>query len=129
MPHETTRDDLAALIDRLPDARVVALGDVMLDRFVEGAVGRISPEAPIPVLRVERERAMLGGAANVLANLAALGCRTAFVAVVGDDSAGAELAGLFGTAVPGAGVTVVVEPGRTTPVKTRFVAGGQQLMV
>jgi D-beta-D-heptose 7-phosphate kinase/D-beta-D-heptose 1-phosphate adenosyltransferase len=74
MPHDTNHhDDLAALIDRLPEARVVALGDVMLDRFVEGAVGRISPEAPVPVLRVERERAMLGGAGNVLANLAALG--------------------------------------------------------
>jgi D-beta-D-heptose 7-phosphate kinase / D-beta-D-heptose 1-phosphate adenosyltransferase len=128
MPHDANHDDLAALIDRLPDARVVTLGDVMLDRSVEGSVGRISPEAPIPVLRVENERATLGGAANVLANLAALGTRAAFVAVVGDDPAGAELAGLFGTAVPGAEVTVIVEPGRTTPVKTRFVGGGQQLL-
>ncbi|HET6522291.1 MAG TPA: D-glycero-beta-D-manno-heptose 1-phosphate adenylyltransferase [Geminicoccaceae bacterium] len=126
MPHEADHG-LATLIERLADARVVALGDVMLDRFVEGAVGRISPEAPIPVLRVERERAMLGGAANVLANLAALGVRTGFVAVVGDDRAGAELAELF-RAVPGADATVIVEPGRTTPVKTRFVAGGQQLL-
>ena len=71
MPYEANHDDLGALIDRLPDARVVALGDVMLDRFVEGTVGRISPEAPIPVLGVERVRARLGGAGTLLATLAA----------------------------------------------------------
>ena len=85
------RRELAGLVAALSEARVVGVGDVMLDRYVEGGVGRISPEAPIPVLRVEAERAMPGGAGNVLANLAALGARTGFVSVVGDDVAGAEL--------------------------------------
>ena len=89
-----TRSDLAAAIERLKDAHVLCVGDVMLDRYVYGAVERISPEAPIPVLRMEREAAMLGGAGNVVRNLSALGAHVAFASVVGNDQAGREISAL-----------------------------------
>jgi D-beta-D-heptose 7-phosphate kinase/D-beta-D-heptose 1-phosphate adenosyltransferase len=117
--------DFASLASGLDRARLLVVGDAMLDRFVAGAVERISPEAPIPVLRVERRAEMPGGAGNVVANLLALGARVAFVAVVGDDDAGRVLAGLQQDRLDGA---LVVEAGRPTTIKTRFVAGTQQLL-
>lgn len=123
----TTRSDLAAVVERLKDARVLCVGDVMLDRYVYGAVERISPEAPIPVLRVEREAAMLGGAGNVVRNLSALGAHVTFVSVVGNDPAGREISGLV-TADERHEPYLSVERGRMTTIKTRYVAGGQQLL-
>ena len=73
------------------ERNVVVYGDVMLDEFVWGDVTRISPEAPVPVVDIRRESVHLGGAANVLANLMALGARASVVGVVGDDRAGAQL--------------------------------------
>ncbi len=99
----------------------------MLDRFVYGEVERISPEAPIPVLRVRRENAMLGGAGNVVRNLVALGARPHFMAAVGDDHAGRELAGLIGEQ-KGVDPVLIVEPGRETTIKMRFLAASQQLL-
>ncbi len=121
------RSSLAALLARLQGARVTCIGDAMLDRYVYGQVERVSPEAPIPVLRVEREQAMLGGAGNVVRNLAALSVKTRFVAVVGDDAAGSEIARLV-AALDGVEAGLVVEPGRRTTIKTRFIAGAQQLL-
>ena len=80
----------------LARCRVLVVGDAMLDRYVYGTVKRISPEAPVPVLAVEREVAMPGGAGNVVRNLTALGAAVAFVSVVGDDQAGSDLTGLIG---------------------------------
>src|SRR6516162_8547707 len=88
--------DLAGAIRRLPRASVLIIGDAMLDRYIYGEVARISPEAPVPVLNVQRELAVPGGAGNVVRNLGALGAAVAFIAVVGDDPAGAELTGLIG---------------------------------
>src|SRR5947199_4126232 len=79
------------LIARFPEQRVLVVGDVMLDRFIVGRVTRISPEAPVPVVRFESEHVRAGGAANVAQNIAALGGRVALVGVVGADPAGAEL--------------------------------------
>lgn len=121
------RSTLAGLVARLAGARVVCVGDAMLDRFVLGAVERVSPEAPIPVLRVQREHAMLGGAGNVVRNLAALGARARFVGVIGDDAAGAEVMTQL-TEQPGAEPSLVISPGRRTTIKERFVAGMQQLL-
>src|ERR1700761_5614790 len=87
--------ELAVLVRRFADARVLVLGDVMLDRYVSGSAGRLSPEAPIPVLRPTARRATLGGAANVALNVASLGGQVSLVGVVGDDSDGAELAELM----------------------------------
>src|SRR5262249_58624787 len=111
----------------VPATRVVCLGDVMLDHYVYGGVERVSPEAPIPVLRVERETRTLGGAGNVLRNLQALGLSPCFISVVGNDAAGREVSRL--AAGPnGAEVHLLQESGRTTTIKTRYVAGTQQLL-
>ncbi|MFD2234583.1 D-glycero-beta-D-manno-heptose-7-phosphate kinase [Phaeospirillum tilakii] len=118
---------LADRVDRLQGVSVLCVGDVMLDRFVYGSVDRISPEAPIPVLRIERETAMLGGAGNVVRNLVALGARPGFVAAVGDDPAGAEIGRLV-AAHAGIDAGLVVEAGRQTTIKTRFFASNQQLL-
>src|SRR2546430_11037257 len=84
-------DSLRALVGRFHGRRVAVLGDVMLDRYLWGHVDRISPEAPVPVVEVERETVSLGGAGNVAANLSALGAVPALVSVCGDDEAGREL--------------------------------------
>jgi D-beta-D-heptose 7-phosphate kinase/D-beta-D-heptose 1-phosphate adenosyltransferase len=118
---------MAALLSQLVGARVVCIGDLMLDRYVEGRVSRVSPEAPIPVLEVEQETAMLGGVGNVLRNLAALGATAELVATVGVDRAGHELASLLAHE-PRVTPRLVSIPGRETSVKTRFVAGKQQLL-
>src|SRR6266481_9066780 len=87
--------DLLPYIERLGSARVLCVGDVMLDHYVYGQVERVSPEAPIPVLCVEREMRTLGGAGNVLRNLRALGASSSFISVVGNDEAGHEVARLL----------------------------------
>ena len=75
------------LIDKLNGARVLCIGDVMLDKFVYGDVSRISPEAPVPVCSVLTETVMIGGAGNVASNLAAIGVLVNFVSVIGSDIA------------------------------------------
>src|SRR6185436_16473195 len=107
---------LGPLLDKLSAVRVLCVGDVMLDRFVYGAVDRVSPEAPIPVLRIEREAQMLGGAGNVVRNIAALGARATLVAVVGDDVAGRDIAKLIGDE-DGLDASLVTVGGRATTVK------------
>src|SRR6202020_2536092 len=119
--------ELASLVRRFSDARVLVLGDVMLDRYVSGSASRLSPEAPIPVLRPSSSRATLGGAANVALNVATLGGHVALVGVIGDDAAGAELARLLATS-PGVVPHLVVAAGRPTTAKTRFLVGVHQLM-
>lgn len=123
----TDPSGLVALLPKLRGAPVLCVGDVILDRFVYGEVERISPEAPVPVLRVERQSAMLGGAGNVARNLAALGAKVGFVAVVGADETGRELAALC-DALSGVDADLIADPGRPTSIKTRFVTGGQQLL-
>jgi D-beta-D-heptose 7-phosphate kinase/D-beta-D-heptose 1-phosphate adenosyltransferase len=123
----TDRSLLAGRVASLAGVEVLCIGDAMLDRYVYGAVERVSPEAPIPILRIERERTMLGGAGNVVRNLAALGARVRFLAVVGEDEAGREIERLLG-AEPGVSAHLAREAGRETAIKTRFVAGAQQLL-
>ncbi len=115
-----TDSDAIAALSRLAQQGVLVVGDAMLDRSVFGAVSRVSPEAPVPVLSIERELAVPGGAGNLVRNLCALGAAVALVAVVGDDAAGAELTGLIG-GQPGVEPWLVVQGGRLTTVKTRFV--------
>src|SRR5829696_7163317 len=88
---QLTKSRASEILQALRDRYVVVLGDVMLDEFVWGDVTRISPEAPVPVVDVRRESVHLGGAANVLANLVALGARGTVVGVVGNDGAGERL--------------------------------------
>jgi len=119
--------DLVDAVRQLRRASVLVVGDAMLDRYVYGKVRRISPEAPVPVLTVERELAMPGGAGNVVRNLTALGAAVAFVSVVGDDQAGSDLTGLIG-GQPNVEPWLLVQGGRATTTKTRFIAAGQQMM-
>ena len=119
--------DLVAAVHRLSRTSVLVIGDVMLDRYAYGEVERISPEAPVPILKVARETAVPGGAGNVVRNLTALGAAVAFIAVVGDDQAGSDLTGLVG-GQPGVEPWLLVQSGRATTVKTRYVASGQQML-
>src|SRR5919205_492561 len=88
---QLTRQRAEEILRRASERFIVVYGDVMLDEFVWGDVTRISPEGPVPVVDVRRESVHLGGAANVLANLVALGARASVVGVVGDDRAGERL--------------------------------------
>ncbi len=126
-PADPDHERLAATIRRLSRASVLVVGDAMLDRYIYGEVERVSPEAPVPVLSVQRELAMPGGAGNVVRNLGALGAAVAFVSVVGDDQAGSDLTGLIG-GQPGVEPWLLVQGSRATTVKTRMVAQGQQLL-
>ncbi|GAA0869901.1 D-glycero-beta-D-manno-heptose-7-phosphate kinase [Brevundimonas basaltis] len=118
---------LQALLERVRGLKVACVGDLMLDRYVYGEVSRISPEAPIPVLRMGRTTAMPGGVGNVARNVAALGGVARLGAISGQDAAGDELAGLIADEM---GVEDAVERRAdvATIVKTRFVAAGQQLL-
>ncbi len=118
---------LQSLLDRARGQTVACVGDLMLDRYVYGEVSRISPEAPIPVLKSRRTVSMPGGVGNVARNVAALGGLARLGAVAGDDGAGSELAGLV--AAEDRIADFIARPdGGSTIVKTRFVSGGQQLL-
>jgi D-beta-D-heptose 7-phosphate kinase/D-beta-D-heptose 1-phosphate adenosyltransferase len=107
--------------------KVLVLGDLMLDEYLFGRVSRISPEAPVPVVEVDSEKLMLGGAANVAWNIRSLGGRAVPVGVVGRDRARRLLAKeLSAKGIPIAGL--IEEPGRHTTVKTRIVAHRQQVV-
>jgi D-beta-D-heptose 7-phosphate kinase/D-beta-D-heptose 1-phosphate adenosyltransferase len=121
------KDSAFRLLDGFHSARVLVIGDVMLDRFVYGFVERISPEAPIPVVAVERTADMPGGAANVARNIAAMGARARLIGVVGDDAAAADLREQL-AAAPEIAADLIVDASRPTTVKTRYVADGQQVM-
>jgi D-beta-D-heptose 7-phosphate kinase/D-beta-D-heptose 1-phosphate adenosyltransferase len=120
-------EDVLAVIDRLAAQRVLVVGDVMLDQNLWGQVRRISPEAPVPVVELERETAEPGGAANNAANAAAVGACAMLGGVVGDDAEGRRLRTLLGERhVDASGL--VTEPGRPTTTKTRVVAHNQQVV-
>jgi rfaE bifunctional protein kinase chain/domain len=106
--------------------RILVVGDVMLDRYWFGEVSRISPEAPVPVVRVEREEARPGGAANVARNCAALGARTRLLSVVGDDAEGKLLARVSEEA--GVGVSFHADRSIRTTQKLRVIGRQQQLL-
>jgi len=116
--------DLLRVIESLPEPDVLVVGDAILDRYVTGTVQRISPEAPIPVLRHAHEYDKAGGMAAVARNLARLSARVGVAAVVGDDDDGNAIrTRLADLGVHCAGL--VAEPGRPTTRKTRFVAASQ----
>jgi D-beta-D-heptose 7-phosphate kinase/D-beta-D-heptose 1-phosphate adenosyltransferase len=123
----TPTPDYAAAIRTLAHASVLVIGDAMLDRFAHGSVHRQSIEAPVPILTIEREFAQPGGSGNVVRNLTALGAAVAFISVVGDDTAGSDLTALIG-GQPGVEPWLLVQGSRTTTLKTRFIAAGQQIL-
>src|ERR1700756_2577196 len=118
---------LQQLLASVTGARLVCVGDVMVDRFVYGDVTRVSPEAPIPVLARTRELVMLGAAGNVARNVAALGGSVALAGLIGGDAEAGEASRLVGEE-PGVEGYLVTDAERRTTLKTRFVSGGQQLL-
>ena len=106
--------------------RILVVGDVMLDRYWFGEVNRISPEAPVPVVRVERKEARLGGAANVARNVVSLGIDTALLGVIGQDEAGQEVETIL--ADSGIQSFLKVDPAISTIVKLRVIGRQQQLI-
>nr|MBP8260822.1 carbohydrate kinase [Verrucomicrobiota bacterium] len=108
-------------------ARVLVLGDVMLDQYIWGRVTRISPEAPVPVLEYDRESVMPGGAANVARNLTALGAQVELAGLVGNDEIATRLKALLRQCRVGCD-GLLVEGGRPTSVKTRIIAHQQQVV-
>ena len=119
--------DIGNLFSIMPSHRITIVGDVMLDRFVSGAVERISPEAPVPILRLKKETNMPGGAANVARNLAHVGVKTTLIGVVGTDADADLLAQELGEE-PAIRFSAVKDKDRPTTVKTRFTSSGQQIL-
>ena len=85
--------ELKKHIDRFSDTRTLVIGDIIMDEYIWGDVSRISPEAPVPVVEIRQETKMLGGAANVINNIAALGGKPILCGVIGDDHMGREIVG------------------------------------
>ena len=124
-PYKANR--LKEYIDRFSEAKVLVIGDIIMDEYVWGDVSRISPEAPVPVVEVKRETKMLGGAANVIHNIATLGAKPTLCGVVGQDHAGKAII----NEINNMGLTsdgIVLEQGRPTSIKTRVVARNQQVV-
>jgi len=120
-------EQLLGLVDRFAGRRLLVLGDLMLDHYLWGHCERISPEAPVPVVEVQRETSSLGGAGNVAANLAALGAEPVLVGLVGDDERAQTLFEAF--ASRGVDTRAIVRDGsRPTTMKTRIIAHSQQVV-
>ena len=118
---------LAEIIDGFSKLRVMVIGDLMVDAYTWGKVTRISPEAPVPVVNVVKRESRLGGAGNVVLNVASLGAKPLVFSVIGDDATGSELLTILsqsGLSVEG----IIQEAGRPTTVKERVIAGSQQLI-
>lgn len=118
---------LARYVERFSKARILVVGDVMIDRYIWGSVTRISPEAPVPVVNVTKETVLLGAAANVVNNIHALGGAVGVCGVIGSDDAGRQLVHLLraqGIHTEG----LMVEQGRPTTIKTRVIAHNQQVV-
>lgn len=121
-----SRERLAALLDGMRDRRIAVVGDAMLDVYLRGDVERISPEAPVPVVRVRDRKFALGGAANVAQNVAAAGARGTLVAVIGNDDGGDRLRRMLRDI--GSDDSALIAIDRPTTTKTRLVARSQQVV-
>jgi rfaE bifunctional protein kinase chain/domain len=126
MTQSLSRDRILSLLERAKDQRIAVIGDAMLDVYLRGDVERISPEAPVPVVRVRERRYALGGAANVAQNVAAIGGECDLVAAIGNDPGGETLRTMMAAIEADSSSLVVV--GRPTTTKTRIVARAQQLV-
>src|SRR5438876_8592856 len=126
MPLSISRDRLEELLTRASRVRIVVVGDAMLDEYLVGDVERISPEAPVPVVKIRERRFALGGASNVAQNVVAVGSSCRLVAAVGRDGAGTQLRQMLddiGVAHDG-----LISVDRPTTKKSRVVARSQQLV-
>lgn len=118
---------LQALFDSFNGKRVLVLGDVMIDAYLHGAVNRMSPEAPVPVVDFQKEEQRIGGAGNVALNLQALGATPIMASVIGQDNAGEQLRNLFEQAQIDTSA-LIGSAERKTTIKTRVLSGSKQLL-
>lgn len=123
----THLSELVQPVAGLANARVLCVGDIMLDRYIYGEAERLSPEAPVPVLHVRLENMMLGGVGNVARNIISLGAGVAVCSAIGDDAPARELMKLLAD-LPGCTAAVVSDEMRSTTQKTRCVVGQQQIV-
>ncbi len=126
-PPQLSVEEARALTARFPEREILVVGDVMLDEYVWGETGRISPEAPVPVVEVIRETLRLGGAANVARNIASLGGRVRLLAVTGKDALAPRLADLLREHRIGAD-DLIEDATRPTTLKSRIMASRQQVV-
>ena len=126
MPRSLVRDRLLALLDAASTRRIAVVGDAMLDVYLRGEVERISPEAPVPVVRVHDRRYALGGAGNVAQNVCAGGAHCDLIATIGDDAGGRQICTMLGELQASLDSLVTVR--RPTTTKTRVVARSQQVV-
>ncbi len=117
---------LSASVKKLRQGSVLIVGDVMVDEYLLGDAERISPEAPVPVVRVTEDKLVLGGAGNVARNISALGGGARLIGVVGEDAGAERVRDLLGHS--GLSADCVVVPGRPTTIKTRIIAQQQQML-
>ncbi|GJQ20106.1 MAG: RfaE bifunctional protein, domain I [Bacteroidia bacterium] len=124
---DISRERLSQLFNGFKGKRIAVIGDLMLDRYYWGAVSRISPEAPVPVVEVDSQSTRLGGAANVANNIASLGGTPVLIGVIGNDEGGAALKGLLEeSGFPSGGL--ITDPTRPTTIKTRVIAHHQHVV-
>lgn len=123
-----TRDGLAERVRSFRGRTVLVVGDVILDRYLWGSATRVSPEAPVLVVDVDREELRLGGAANVAHNVLALGATPVLVGVIGEDAAGGRFLELLGSHGVDGAAGIVADGGRRTTLKTRIIAHHQQVL-
>lgn len=121
------KEELLSTLERIASVPILVVGDIMLDRYVWGKVDRISPEAPVPIVEVVRIEDRLGGAGNVVCNLATIGAKPKVCGVVGADEDGKSIIRLFEES--GADCSgIIIAPERPTTLKTRVIAGSQQVV-
>jgi D-beta-D-heptose 7-phosphate kinase/D-beta-D-heptose 1-phosphate adenosyltransferase len=126
MIESISRERLQTLLDAARGRRIAVIGDAMLDVYLRGDVDRISPEAPVPVVRVTERKLALGGAANVAQNITAIGSECEMICAVGDDPAGVRVRQMLHDV--GADTRSIVHVARQTTTKTRVLARSQQLV-
>jgi rfaE bifunctional protein kinase chain/domain len=126
MMTDTMQQELRDIVPRFTRARVLVIGDIIIDHFLWGTASRISPEAPVPVVNVQREDLLLGGSANVLRNIVSLGGIGTLCGIIGDDLMGEKVVELVESL--GASTEGLVVGQRPTTIKTRVVAQGQQIV-
>jgi D-beta-D-heptose 7-phosphate kinase/D-beta-D-heptose 1-phosphate adenosyltransferase len=124
---DINKENLIKAIHSFPEANILVIGDVIIDHFIWGSVNRISPEAPVPVVNVTNENLMLGGSANVLNNIFAMGGAASLCGVIGSDWMGGKLLDLLNE-LNSSQDGVIKDSSRTTTKKTRIVAQGQQVV-
>lgn len=125
-PHLLSTGFGPEIVSRLRNKAVLVIGDIMLDTYLSGDADRISPEAPVPIVRIEQERHLLGGAGNVARNITALGGRATLIGTVGEDISAACVRELL--AADRVKASLLTLSGRNTTVKTRILARGQQML-